>query len=562
MSISLGCTTQPEANEPGTLASRVAKQIQGRLVVSCQAFPGDPLEDTDAIRRMALAAIGGGAAGLRINGFDDIAAIRRETDLPIIGLMKRYSGGELRITPDFASAAELAAAGADVIALDCTGRPWPGGDPWRENIQRIHSELKLPVMADIATIDEALAAAAAGADFIGMTLNGYTEETKGRHGFNWEMLASLVERSGRPIIAEGHISTPAEARRAIEGGAWSVVVGSAITRPGVITTGFVQVMTRATRTAPAIGVDIGGTSVKAGLVDRQGRVTFIKRVPTRADGGREAIADATAEAIEGVLHDAQGVTVSGLGIGSAGVIDSATGTVFAGTDNLPGWVGFDLRRFAWERFHLPVHVNNDAHAAALAELRFGIGHKVSSFAALTIGTGVGGGIVVDGRLVRGNHGFAGSFGHQTIRFDGRQCNCGRKGCLEAYVSASALVHEYETRRGGQAVGTAEDTSGQALAVSQLAVAGDSAALAAYSALAGYLAEGVANIFNVVDPEIVVLSGGVVEGHEGFAAEVERRTAALLHFGTKRMPRVQLSSAGHYAGVQGAAASVFEADEED
>lgn len=554
--------TQHRANGPSNLASRVAGQIHGKLVVSCQAFPGDPLEDTDAIRRMALAALGGGAAGLRMNGFDDIAAIRRETDLPIIGLKKKYAGGELRITPDFASAAELAAAGADVIALDCTGRPWPGGDPWQDNIRRIHSELKLPVMADIATIDEALAAAAAGADFIGMTLNGYTEETKGSHGFNWEMLAALVERTGRPIIAEGHISTPAEGRRAIEGGAWSVVVGSAITRPGVITAGFVQAMTPAACTAPAIGVDIGGTSVKAGLVDRQGRVSLIQRVPTRADGGREAIAAAAAEAIEGVLRDAQGMAVSGVGIASAGAIDSVTGTVFAATDNLPGWAEFDLRRFAAERFHLPVQVNNDAHAAALAELRFGIGRKVPSFAALTIGTGVGGGIVSDGRLLKGNHGFAGSFGHQTIRFDGRQCNCGRKGCLEAYVSASSLVLEYESRLHGRAADGAADVSGRALRISQLASAGDATALAAYSALAGYLAEGVANIFNLIDPEVVVLSGGVVEGHEGFAAEVEQRTTTLLHFGAKRKPRVQLSSAGHYAGVQGAAAAVFESGEED
>lgn len=560
MSIMSPSISQLETSELSNLARGVAGKIQGRLVVSCQAYPGDPLENTDALRRMAMVSIAGGAAGLRVNSGKDIAAIRRETDVPIIGINKKYSGRELHITPDFASAAELASAGADIIALDCTGRMWHGGgDPWREIIQRVHQEFKLPVMADIATVEEALAAAAAGADFVGMTLNGYTEETKGVHGFNWEMLATLVERAGRPIIAEGHISTPVEARRAIQSGAWSVVVGSAITRPGVITARFVKAMAPALRSDPAIGVDIGGTSVKAGLVERNGRVTLLERVPTNAGGGRDAIAAAVVKAIESVLSEAKGISVSGLGIASAGAIDSATGTVFAATDNLPGWADFELGRFAEECFHLPVQVNNDAQAAALAELRFGMGRRYANLAAVTIGTGVGGGIVSGGRLVRGNHGFAGSFGHQTIRFDGRQCNCGRRGCLEAYVSAGALVHEYEARRGS--LSKSDDTATQALAVSRLAVAGDASALAAYDALAGYLAEGVANIFNVIDPDVVVLSGGVVEGHERFAAEVERRTAALLHFGAKRKPLVLLSRAGHYAGVQGAAASIFEAEDD-
>ena len=541
--------------------SLIKDLIKGKLVVSCQAFPGDPLDDTETIRRMALAAAQSGAGGLRLNGPEHIGAVRRDTDLPIIGIQKKYDGnGNLRITPDFDSAAALARAGASIIALDCTGRPWGGGDPWQQCVERIHRELNLPVMADIATFEDALAAATVGADFIGTTLNGYTEETKGSHGFDWGLLTDLVREAGRPIIAEGHISTPAEARRAIRAGAWSVVVGSAITRPGVITAGFAQAMTQRTTAGPAIGVDIGGTSIKAGLVDRQGQVTHVQRVPTRAREGREAIATATAKAIEDVLNAVRGVPIAGLGIASAGAIDSATGTVFAATDNLPGWADFNLRRFAEDRFHLPVHVNNDAHAAVLAELHFGLGREISDFVALTVGTGVGGGIVSGGKLLRGNHGFAGTFGHQTIRFDGRECNCGRRGCLEAYVSAKALVHEYEIRQ-PQRLGEAMEEAVLAHKISQLASVGDSIALEAYGALAGYLAQGVANIFNVLDPKAVVLSGGVVEGHPWFASDVEQRVTSLLHFGNKRKPRVQLSSAGQFAGVQGAAASIFEAEEE-
>src|SRR5690242_13796601 len=129
-------------------------QIKGKLVDSCQAFPGDPLYDTDTIRPIVRSAVPNGAAVRRLNGYDHIAAIRRDTALPIIGIQKKYVDGMLRITPDFESAAELASAGASIIALDCTNRTWNFGEPWQQIVERIHRELKLPVMADIATFEE------------------------------------------------------------------------------------------------------------------------------------------------------------------------------------------------------------------------------------------------------------------------------------------------------------------------------------------------------------------------------------------------------------------------
>jgi putative N-acetylmannosamine-6-phosphate epimerase/predicted NBD/HSP70 family sugar kinase len=526
-------------------------QIKDKLIVSCQAAPGDPLDDTDTIRRIAGAAVGAGAAGLRLNSSEHIAAIRRDTDLPVIGIKKQYFDGQLRITPDFAAAAELAAAGADIIALDCTNRPWTAGEPWQRIIERIHSELELLVMADIATLGEALAAAAAGADIIGTTLNGYTQETRANNSFDWSLLRELVRQTGRPIIAEGHISTPEEARRTLQTGAWSVVVGSAITRPGSITARFVDALASGSVETPAIGVDIGGTAVKAGWVDRQGKVDLVTRMPTNAGEGRDSIASVTAQVIERVLAAGRriGREPAGLGIASAGAIDASAGTVFAATENLPGWTGFDLRAFAEDRFHLPTHVANDAHAAVLAELRFGLGRELSDFVAITLGTGIGGGIVSGGKLLRGRHGFAGTLGHHTIRFDGRPCNCGRSGCLEAYVSTAALISEYQ----GPQAATADE-------ISRLAIAGDPAAKEAYRVVAGYLAEGVANIFNILDPQAVILSGGLIEGHTQFAEDVESRTASILHFGSKRKPSVLHSAAGQYAGLQGAAASVFVAEE--
>ncbi len=237
----------------------VLQKLRGKLVVSCQAAPGDPLEDTDTIRRIARSVAGGGAAGLRVNSPEHIAAIRLDSTLPIIGIQKRYRGETIHITPDFASAAALAAAGASIIALDCTARAWPDGDPWRTLIERIHRELKLPVMADVATLEEASAAAAAGADMVGTTLNGYTEGTRNNRSFSWPLLAAMVQQTKVPVVAEGHISTPEEARQALSMGAWCVIVGSAITRPGAIAANFVRAMGSKPTTGPAIGVDIGGT---------------------------------------------------------------------------------------------------------------------------------------------------------------------------------------------------------------------------------------------------------------------------------------------------------------
>lgn len=539
--------------------TNVFEQVKGRLIVSCQASPGDPLEDTDALRRIALAAIRGGASGLRLNSAAHVAAVRRETNLPIIAIEKKYGPAGLRITPDFASAVGLAAAGASIIALDCTDREWPGAEPWRELIRRIHQELQLPVMADISTLDEAVAAAAAGADCVGTTLHGYTERTRNDLCFSWSLLAEMNRDLEVPIMAEGHIATPEEARRAIDEGAWSVIVGSAITRPGEIAARFVQALEKPACSAPAIGVDIGGTSIKAGLVKPDGEVCFSTQTPTEASKGRDAITAGLVRVVMETLRAARekGIQPCGIGVATAGAVDDRDGSIFAATDNLPGWAGFELRAFSQQRFQLPVSVVNDAQAAVLSELHFGMGRGLSDFVVITLGTGVGGGIVSGGRLIRGQHGFGGSIGHSVIHAGGRPCNCGRKGCLEAYVSTAALLRAY-CEHGGAAAGESDDDAALALRINQLARSGDAAAQAAYGCLAEHLAEGIANIFNLLDPQAVILSGGLIEGYPVFITYVQERVKTRLHFGDKREPKLCAATTGRFAGVQGAASLVLDA----
>ncbi len=535
-------------------------QLKGKLVVSCQAAPGDPLDSPDTICRMALAAVGGGAAGLRINSAEHIAHLRRHTNVPIIGIHKQYGPAGLHITPTFAAAAALAAAGASMIAVDCTNRVWPDGDTWQALIPLIHRELHLPVMADVATLDEAQAAVAAGADCVGTTLNGYTELTRQEQSFNWNLLVKMAQALRVPIMAEGHISTPEEARRALNSGAWCVIVGSAITRPGVITANFVRAMEPQAFGAPAIGVDIGGTSIKAAVVLRNGETRLSAQVPTNAVKGRDAILAGSIQVIEQVLSAAheEHFEPVGLGIATAGAVDQRDGSIFAATDNLPGWAGFALRSFAEERFQLPTFVVNDAHAAVLSEQHFGLGRGLSDFVAITIGTGIGGGIVSAGKLLRGQHGFAGTIGHSVIRTDGQLCNCGRAGCLEAYVSTAALIREYR-RHGGIVPEDAIDDAAIALGINQLARRGDAASQQAYAVLSDYLSQAIANLFNLLDPQVVFLSGGLIENYAQFVTDVERKAQERLHFGVKRQPQVRIACAGRYAGVQGAAALVFESD---
>ena len=539
------------------------EQLRAKLVISCQASPGDPMEDTETLRRVARAVVTGGAEGLRLNSAADIEAIRKDTQLPIIGIQKSYEGGQLRITPDFASARALAEAGASVIALDCTGREHAFGEPWQRIVRRIQTELHRPVMADIATLQEGIAAAEAGVEMIGTTLNGYTAQTAGVHSFDWQLLRDLVRLTGKAIVAEGHIASPQDAARAIDEGAWCVVVGSAVTRPGVITSSYRAAFDRRRRASAlpsryVVALDIGGTTIKSALVNERGEASLQGRTPTMAAEGRVAIEAAMHSAIEDRLREAraQSIVPLAIGIASAGAIDAANGTVFAATENLPGWAGFDIRQSVHTAFNLPVFVENDAHAAALAELHYGAGRGTRNFVAVTLGTGVGGGVVMDGRLVRGRHGFAGTVGHQTIRFDGRPCNCGRRGCLEAYVSAAALVHEYNLLMPHHSMWEA-DVTAQAIHVGQQAQQGEDAALQAYNALAGYLAEGMANLFNLFDPELAILSGGLLDPVPSFEQEVQARTQALLHFGNQRAPAIVRATAGHTTGLLGAAAAAFE-----
>ncbi len=190
----------------------VIDQIKGGLIVSCQAEEGSPFFEPELMGRFARAAELGGAVGIRAK-WPDIPEIRRACHLPVLGIDKVYvEGFEVYITPRFEDAQRIAEAGAAIIALDCTPRPRPGDETVEGLIRRIKDELGLPVMADISTLAEAIAAEKAGADIVATTLSGYTAYSKRGDGPDWGLLEAVVRTVTVPVIAEGGIATPAEAR--------------------------------------------------------------------------------------------------------------------------------------------------------------------------------------------------------------------------------------------------------------------------------------------------------------------------------------------------------------
>lgn len=199
-------------------------------MVSCQAPVDSPLHHPEMIAAIAQAAANRGAAGVRIDTPDHVQAVRQRVNVPIIGLWKQvFEDSDVYITPQFRHAEAIAQAGADIIAIDATLRPRPGGETVDQIIRQIHEQLELPVMADIDTLEAAIAAEAAGADLIGTTLYGYTAQTQNQTPPGFDLLEQMAQHLHVPVVCEGGIASPVMARKALDLGAHTVVVGTAIT---------------------------------------------------------------------------------------------------------------------------------------------------------------------------------------------------------------------------------------------------------------------------------------------------------------------------------------------
>ena len=531
-------------------SSEVAKRIQGRLVVSCQANEGDIFRDPQLIARFAAAAVAGGAAAIRANGPADIRAIREVTGVPILGIHKlRHRDGEILITPTFESAKALVAAGADMIALDCTARGQESGALLR--ISEIRKGLRVPVLADVAEIAEAKAAVQAGADFVLSTLRGYTKETKHAQEFEPGFIQELVGASSVPVIAEGRISSPEQARQAIAAGALAVVIGTAITRPADIARSFAIAIeneySRRNSVSYAIGIDLGGTQTKYGVVRSDGALLLKSAVETPARSGAHVLLDNLKRVAEIATQEAKhaGYNPVAIGVATAGWVDTKTGRVVYATGNLPGWTGAKIGEELALASGLPTAVENDANALAIGEKHFGAAKSFKDFVCLTLGTGLGGGCYVGGMLNRGTRSVANQVGHIPLVHGGLLCSCGVRGCLEPYVNAAALMRY---------AGNSYDSAAQVIAAAN---AGDKKAQEAIRILSQHLARGCATLVALLDPQALIFGGGLTEKNPLLIAFLRDELAQLVRPWEDRGLQVIPSELGYHGGVLGAAALAFE-----
>jgi N-acylglucosamine-6-phosphate 2-epimerase len=223
-----------------SMTDTLIARIRGGVLVSCQAGWESPLNAPHFIAALAKSAERGGAAGFRVDGPENIAAVRAVSELPILGIYKvLHPGFDVFITSSFADARAAVDAGANLVALDGTSRPRPGGEHLGDIIERLHLECGVPVMTDIATVEEGLHAVELGADLVATTLAGYTPYSQAKDGPALDVVRGLVAHTSVPVIVEGRIWTVDELHACFVAGAWAVVIGSAITVPEFITRRFV-----------------------------------------------------------------------------------------------------------------------------------------------------------------------------------------------------------------------------------------------------------------------------------------------------------------------------------
>jgi len=253
----------------------------------------------------------------------------------------------------------------------------------------------------------------------------------------------------------------------------------------------------------AIGIDIGGTKISLVLGTEKGKILARREVLTRTGSGtsacvKELISNLRALMLQSCVPPQK---ILGIGVGCPGAVDAAKG-VLPRSPNLPGWARLPLRRLLQKATGLPVFLANDANAAALGEQFFGAGKRAQHLVYVTVSTGVGGGIIVDGKLYAGAGSVAGEIGHVSIVPEGKKCACGKRGCLEAYASGTAIAEYYREAKKKKVSGAKE--VGLAFRL------GDRAAAASYRKAAYYLGIGLANLMNVLNPEVIVIGGGVLK----------------------------------------------------
>ncbi len=315
---------------------------------------------------------------------------------------------------------------------------------------------------------------------------------------------------------------------------------------------------------PVLAIDIGGTKIIAALVSNSGRIIAEERFPTLAAEGPQSVIERLLSSVDYILSlkSMDSSQLDSISIAAAGAIDSKRGLITS-SPNLPGWHDIPLRDMVREKYRVNTFLLNDASAAALGEHRFGVGRGVNNLILLTVGTGIGGGIIINGQLYEGSSGSAGEMGHMTIDVNGPSCTCGNIGCLEMLASGTAIAREARRRIAqGEKTSLLEIVSGKVadITAEKIGIAaqdGDSLALDVIAEAGTYLGVGMLNLVNIFNPEIIVVGGSVAKLGDLLlepARQVVRERAFKLSSEAVRIVTAQL---GDEVGLLGAAAFAME-----
>lgn len=300
----------------------------------------------------------------------------------------------------------------------------------------------------------------------------------------------------------------------------------------------------------SIGVDLGGTKVRVGVMDEAGELSFDREIPTLAERGPEAIIRDVLLLVTEAMQQVPKLDIVGVGVGSPGPLNPKTGLILS-PPNLPGWDKTPLRDIIADATNLPVYLENDANVAGLAEHRYGAGKGTTDMVYFTVSTGIGGGAIVNGKLVQGAIGAAAEFGHMVVDLHGPVCRCGNRGCLEALASGTGIATIGSAKYGKPV--TAGD-------IANWANAGDAVASALLADAFTALGVGVVNVINAFDPEVVVIGGGVAQIGDPLFTRVRQVVAEQSFRDKSLLVPVVPAALARNSGVIGAACVPFAARE--
>ena len=310
----------------------------------------------------------------------------------------------------------------------------------------------------------------------------------------------------------------------------------------------------------AIGVDLGGTNVKIGIVSREGKIIKKNSLETKAAGGPNSVISQIQKGIKEVLSKNK-LKIHGIGIGSPGIISTKKGIV-EDPPNLPGWGKVSLGKIIEKEFKIKTYVENDANAAAIGELIFGAGKKFDAFVMVTLGTGVGGGIIIDKKLFRGQFGAAGEIGHMSISYNGLQCNCGSFGCVETFVGNHYIVkrvqNELAQHKDSQIWQLIENdlTKLTPLVIDKALQNNDEYAGQVVEQTGMYLGTGLASVANAFNIGTFIIGGGVAGFGKPLFKAVEESISLRVMKPLRKKVKIIPAKLKNDAGIKGASALVF------